>query len=128
MARRRNHIPSISEINLYFANNMLIAFCVQPPAIFLHSGGKARGKTKDKTNKSTEACDISIDTSISTSIRLRAYGRTKANSKENSFCFVFVNLRGKFILCYFAYAYVASENQAKVRRRECCMNVTLRIS
>ena len=41
-----------------------------------------------------------------------SYGRTKANSKENSFCFVFVNLRGKFILCYFAYAYVASENQA----------------
>ena len=39
-----------------------------------------------------------------------SYGRTKANSKENSFCFVFVNLRGKFILCYFAYAYVASEN------------------
>ena len=24
----------------------------------------------------------------------------------------FVNLRGKFILCYFAYAYVANENQA----------------
>ena len=40
------------------------------------------------------------------------YGRTKANSKENSFCFVFVKLRGKFILCYFAYVYVASENQA----------------
>ena len=40
MARRRNQIPSISETNLYFANNMLIAFCVQPPAIFLHSGGK----------------------------------------------------------------------------------------
>ena len=34
----------------------------------------------------------------------------KANSKENSFCFVFVKLRGKFILCYFAYVYVASEN------------------
>ena len=33
-------IPSTSETNLYFANNMLIAFCVQPPAIFLHSGGK----------------------------------------------------------------------------------------
>ena len=32
--------------------------------------------------------------------------------KANSFCFVFVNLRGKFILCYFAYAYVASENDA----------------
>ena len=41
-----------------------------------------------------------------------SYGRTKANSKENSFCFVFVNLTGKLILCYFAYAYVASENQA----------------
>ena len=26
--------------------------------------------------------------------------------------FVFVNLREKFILCYFAYAYVASEEQA----------------
>ena len=26
--------------NLHFANNMLIAFCVQPPAILLHSGGK----------------------------------------------------------------------------------------
>ena len=36
----------------------------------------------------------------------------KANSNENSFCFVFVNLTGKFILCYFAYAYVASENHA----------------
>ena len=41
-----------------------------------------------------------------------SHGRTKANSKENSFCFVFVNFIGKFILCYFAYAYVASENQA----------------
>ena len=41
-----------------------------------------------------------------------SYGRTKANSKENSFCFVFVKLRGKFILCYLTYAYVASENQA----------------
>ena len=40
MARRRNQIPSTSETNLYFANIMLIAFCVQPPAIFLHSGGK----------------------------------------------------------------------------------------
>ena len=39
--------------------------------------------------------------------------RTKANSKENSFCFVFVNPGEKFILCYFSYAYVASENQAK---------------
>ena len=27
-------------------------------------------------------------------------------------CFVFVNLREKFILRYFAYAYVASEEQA----------------
>ena len=27
-------------------------------------------------------------------------------------CFVFVNLREKFILCYFAYAYVVSEDQA----------------
>ena len=41
-----------------------------------------------------------------------SYGRTKASSKENSSRFVFVNLRGKFILCHFAYAYVASENQA----------------
>ena len=40
MARRRNQIPSTSETNLYFANNMLIAFCAQPPAIFLHSDGK----------------------------------------------------------------------------------------
>ena len=59
MARRRNQIPSTSETNLwlnglhfhfnhayllarnlYFANIMLIACCVQPPAIFLHSGGK----------------------------------------------------------------------------------------
>ena len=40
MARRRNQIPNTSETNLYFANNMLIAFCVQPPAIFLHSAGK----------------------------------------------------------------------------------------
>ena len=40
MARRRNQIPSTSETNLYFANIMLIAFCVQPPAIFLHSAGK----------------------------------------------------------------------------------------
>ena len=40
MARRRNQIPTTSETNLYFANIMLIAFCVQPPAIFLHSGGK----------------------------------------------------------------------------------------
>ena len=40
LVRRRNQIPSISETNLYFANNMLIAFCVQPPAIFLHSAGK----------------------------------------------------------------------------------------
>ena len=40
MARRRNQIPSTSETNLYFANIMLIAFCVQSPAIFLHSGGK----------------------------------------------------------------------------------------
>ena len=37
-----------------------------------------------------------------------SYGITKANS----FSFVFVNLTGKFILCYFAYAYVASENHA----------------
>ena len=43
MARRRNQIPSTSETNLYFANIMLIAFCVQPPAIFLHSGGKFPG-------------------------------------------------------------------------------------
>ena len=40
MARRRNQILSTSETNLYFANIMLIAFCVQPPAIFLHSAGK----------------------------------------------------------------------------------------
>ena len=39
-----------------------------------------------------------------------SYGRTKANSKENSFCVV--NLKRKFILCYFAYAYVAGEDQA----------------
>ena len=38
---------------------------------------------------------------------LYAMALAKANSKENSLCFVFVNLRGKFILCYFAYAYVA---------------------
>ena len=31
--------------------------------------------------------------------------------KENSFFFVFVNLRGKFMIGYFSYAYVASENQ-----------------
>ena len=38
----------------------------------------------------------------------------KQIQKKISFCFVFVNLRGKFILCYnaYAYAYVASENQA----------------
>ena len=40
MARRRNQIPSTSETNLYFAKIMLIAFCVQPSAIFLHSVGK----------------------------------------------------------------------------------------
>ena len=33
-----------------------------------------------------------------------SYGRTKANSKENSFCFVFVNPREKFILYYISYA------------------------
>ena len=43
-----------------------------------------------------------------------SYDRTKANSKENSLYFVFVNLRGKFILGYFAYAYILSENQALV--------------
>ena len=32
---------------------------------------------------------------------------SKENSKENSFCFVFVTLRGKFILCYFVYAYMS---------------------
>ena len=36
--------------------------------------------------------------------------QNKANWKEISFCFVFVNLWGKFILCYFAYASVASKN------------------
>ena len=40
------------------------------------------------------------------------YGRTKANLKENSFCFVVVNLTGKCILCYFACAYVGSDDQA----------------
>ena len=40
LVRRRNQIPSTSGTKMYFANNMLIAFCVQPPAIFLHSGGK----------------------------------------------------------------------------------------
>ena len=52
-------------------------------------------------------------------LRLRAYisyGRTKANSKEILFCFVFVIHREKFILCYFAYAYVASEDRAEVLR------------
>ena len=43
-----------------------------------------------------------------------SYGRTKANSKENSFCFVFVNLRGKLILCYYAHAYIASDYQALI--------------
>ena len=38
-----------------------------------------------------------------------SYGRTKENSNENSFCFVW---KGKFILCDFAYAYVASEKRA----------------
>ena len=32
--------------------------------------------------------------------------------QKKIYVFVFINLRGKFILCYFAYAYVASENQA----------------
>ena len=32
--------------------------------------------------------------------------------KRKLFCFVLANLKGKFILCYFAYAYVASEDQA----------------
>ena len=40
-----------------------------------------------------------------------SYGRTKANAEENSFGFVFIN-RGKFIICFFAYAYVANKNQA----------------
>ena len=40
MPGRRNQIPSTSETNLYFANNMLIAFCAHLPAIFLHSAGK----------------------------------------------------------------------------------------
>ena len=30
----------LKPICMYFANNMLIAFCVQSPAIFLHRGGK----------------------------------------------------------------------------------------
>ena len=29
-------------------------------------------------------------------------------------CFVFVNLREKFILCYFAYAYVVREDRLKL--------------
>ena len=32
--------------------------------------------------------------------------------QKKIYVFVFINLRGKFILCYFVYAYVASENQA----------------
>ena len=32
--------------------------------------------------------------------------------QKKIYVFVFINLRGKFILCYFAYAYVASENHA----------------
>ena len=40
MAHRRNQIPSAPETKPYFGNNMLIAFCVQPSAIFLHSAGK----------------------------------------------------------------------------------------
>ena len=44
----------------------------------------------------------------------KSYGRTKANSKENLFCFVFVNLKEKFILCYLTYVYVANENQALI--------------
>ena len=38
--------------------------------------------------------------------------KQKQIQKKILFCFVFVKLRGRFILCYFAYAYVASENQA----------------
>ena len=33
-------------------------------------------------------------------------------TQKKILCFVFVNLGEKFILCYFAYAYVASEGQA----------------
>ena len=36
-----------------------------------------------------------------------SYGGTKANSKEFLLCY-----RGKFIVCHFAYAYIASEDQA----------------
>ena len=32
----------------------------------------------------------------------------------NFFCFVFVNLGGKCVLCYHAYAYVANVDQAYV--------------
>ena len=37
------------------------------------------------TSVFTEACDLKIDI---TSIKLICYDRTKADSKENSFCFV----------------------------------------
>ena len=74
----------------------------------------AQGKPKDKPKESTEACDISMDVTTSTSIRLRAYKlwQNKSKLKGNSFYFVFVNLRRKFILCYVAYTCVASENEA----------------
>ena len=41
-------------------------------------------------------------------------GRTKANSMENSFFFVFEFLRVSLMLCFLAYACVARENQALI--------------
>ena len=58
LVRRRNQIPSTSGTKMYFANNMLIAFCVQPPAIFLHSGGKFPAVTKNATSVTLGYCGI----------------------------------------------------------------------
>ena len=54
-----------------------------------------------------------------------SYGKTKANSKENSFCFVFVTLRGKFVLCYFVYAYMSLVRFTKKKQKNFLLNLLL---
>ena len=76
---------------LYFVN-----LFIKPGPHYGNISTSTTHKLKQKKpKKGNEVCDISIDIRHKHKTTSISYGRTKANSKDNSFCFVLTNLRGK---------------------------------
>ena len=72
-----------------------------------------------KQRKSSEVCDIKNDISASISTRLQykhKLWRTKANSKQNSFCFVFVNPEEKLSFAMLLMSLVRNRLSGKTNR------------